>query len=73
MHADLENLRQLPLAEKLHVVEILWDEIAASTEQFPLPDWLRSEMEQRVADHEKDPTATLTRQELWQRVDEKRG
>lgn len=73
MYADLDSLRQLPLAEKLHVVEVLWDDIAASTEDFPLPEWLRIEVEQRVAEHEKDPTATLTREELWQRVDEKRG
>jgi putative addiction module component (TIGR02574 family) len=73
MHADLDNLRQLPLAEKLRVVEVLWDDIAASTEEFPLPSWLRDEVEQRLAAHEADPSATLTREELWLRVDSKRG
>jgi putative addiction module component (TIGR02574 family) len=69
MHSDLDSLRQLPLAEKLHVVEVLWDDIAASTEDFPVPEWLRIEVEQRVAEYEKDPTVTLTREELWQRAD----
>jgi putative addiction module component (TIGR02574 family) len=73
MSADLDSLRQLPLAEKLRVVEALWDDIAVSTEDFPLPAWLRSEIEQRLAEHEKDPAAVLTRAQLWQRVDEKRG
>jgi len=73
MYADLDSLRQSPLAVKLHVVEVLWDDIAASTEDFPLPTWLLSEVEQRVAEHEKTPTATLTREELWQRVHDKRG
>ena len=73
MHADLDHLRQLPLAEKLRVVEVLWDDIAASTEDFPLPAWLRNEVEQRLAEHENEPAATLTREELWQRVDDKRG
>ena len=73
MSADLGNLRQLPLAEKLHVVEVLWDDIAASNEDFPIPGWLREEVEQRLAEHEKNPAAIITREELWQRVDEKRG
>jgi hypothetical protein len=30
MHADLDSLLQLPLAEKLRVVEVLWEDIAAS-------------------------------------------
>jgi putative addiction module component (TIGR02574 family) len=73
MHADMDNLRQLPLAEKLHVVEVLWEDIASSTEEFPLPAWLRTEVQERLTEHEKDPAATLTREQLWQRVDEKRG
>ena len=73
MHADLDSLRQLPLAEKLHVVEVLWEDIATSTEDFPMPAWLRAEVEQRLAEHQSDPSATLTREELWQRVDERRG
>lgn len=73
MHADFDHLRLLPLAEKLQIVEILWTDIATSDEEFPLPDWLHTETEQRLAEHDKDPTVALTREEVWQRVDEKRG
>ena len=73
MHPDLENLRQLPIGEKLRVVEELWDDIAASGERFPLPDWHREEAERRAADLEADPSIALTREELWQRVDESDG
>jgi putative addiction module component (TIGR02574 family) len=73
MNADLDSLRQLPIAEKLRVVEVLWEDIASSTESLPLPAWLRDEVEQRLAEYDKEPTAALTREELWQRVDEKRG
>ncbi len=73
MPADLDNLRQLPLVEKLRVVEVLWDDIASSTEDFPLPGRLRDEVEQRLAEHDQDSAAALTRDKLWQRVDEKRG
>lgn len=40
MHPDVEHLRQLPIREKLRVVEQLWDDIAESGERFPLPEWL---------------------------------
>ena len=73
MHPDLENLRQLPIGEKLRVVEQLWDEIAASGERFPLPEWHREEAERRAAELEADPSSALTREQLWQRVDESDG
>jgi putative addiction module component (TIGR02574 family) len=73
MHPDLENLRQLPISEKLRVVEELWDEIAASGERFPLPEWHREEAERRAAELEADPSIALTREQLSQRVDESDG
>ena len=73
MLADFDSLRQLPIAEKLLVVEALWDDIAASSEEFPLPPWLRAEVEQRVAELDGNPRATVDRQDLWQRVDKARG
>ncbi len=73
MHPDLEHLRQLPIGEKLRVVEELWDDIASSGERFPLPEWHREEAERRAAELEADPSIALTRKELWQRVDESDG
>lgn len=70
MTVDLDNLKQLPLAEKLRVVEALWDDIATSTEEFPLPSWMRDEVARRLAEHDQDPSSALTRDELWRIVDE---
>ncbi len=73
MHAEVEHLRQLPIAEKLRVVEELWDDIAASGERFPLPEWHRAEAGRQAAELEADPSIALSREELWQRVDESNG
>lgn len=73
MLADFDNLRQLPLVEKLRVVEALWDDIANSDEEFPMPPWLRGEVEDRIAELGRDPSAVITREEVWRRVDEQRG
>ncbi len=68
MHREVEHLRQLPIAERLRVVEELWDDIAASVERFPLPDWHREEAQRRAAELETDPSIALDREELWRRV-----
>jgi putative addiction module component (TIGR02574 family) len=73
MHPELERLRHLPIEEKLLVVEELWDDIAASGEPFPLPQWHREEAERRASELDADPSIALTREDLWRRVDENRA
>ena len=73
MHADMDSLRQLSLADKLHIVEVLWEDIATSNEEFPLPKSLHGEVADRLSDHDQDPAKALTRDQLWQRVDEQRA
>jgi putative addiction module component (TIGR02574 family) len=73
MDSEFERLRKLPIAEKLRVVEELWDEIGNSGESFPLPDWHRAEADRRAAELEADPSIALTREELWRRVDRGNG
>ena len=67
-HPKVEHLRKLPVAEKLRVVEELWDDIGQFGESFPLPDWQRVEVERRVAELEANPVIALSREELWRRV-----
>ena len=73
MHPDAEHLRHLPSTEKLRVVEDLWDDISASGERFPLPQWHREEAQRRAAELEADPSIALTRKELWRHVEEANG
>ena len=73
MHPEVEHLRKLPIAEKLRVVEELWDDIGESREPFPLPQWHRSEAERRAAELDVDPSLAISRDELWRRVDAKNG
>lgn len=68
MSPDLNDYRQLPISEKLRLVEQLWDDLAASGERIPLPDWHREEVERRAAELEADPSIALSREELWRRV-----
>ncbi len=46
------GIEQLSVAERLVLVEELWDSIAAST---PITDAQRAELDRRLADHEANP------------------
>ena len=51
------SLLELPLAERLRLVELLWDSIAAVPETVPIPDEVKTELDRRLADFEADPEA----------------
>lgn len=51
MNARLKNL---PLEERLHLVEDLWDSIAAEAEALPLTDAQRKELDRRLDALEAD-------------------
>ena len=55
---DLDRLRQLPVAERLKLVEDLWDTIAeeAPDEALPLSPELAAELDHRLRQHEADPS-----------------
>jgi len=56
---DLNALRQLSVAERLQLVEDLWDSIAqdAPDEALPMTPELAAELDRRIAEYERDPSA----------------
>ncbi len=56
---DLDELRRLPVADRLQLVEDLWDSIAAEApdEALPLTPELAAELDRRLAEHRADPAA----------------
>ncbi len=59
---DFEILRRLSVAERLQVVEDLWDSIAqdAPDEALPITPELAAELDRRLAEHERDPNSALS-------------
>jgi putative addiction module component (TIGR02574 family) len=53
--ADIPQLRDLPIADKLLLVEELWAEITAKSDSLPLPDWHVRELDQSLADYQANP------------------
>jgi putative addiction module component (TIGR02574 family) len=73
MAVHIEELRKLPITDKLRIVEQLWDDIGASDEDFPLPTWHKEEAQRRVAELDANPDLALTREQLWRSVDQADG
>lgn len=63
MSVSLKSLgiERLSIAERLRLVEDLWDSIAADT---PLTDAQRAELDRRLADHEANPDDVVSWEEV---------
>ncbi len=65
------GIDRLSIAERILLVEDIWDSIAASPEEVPLTDAQRAELDRRLAAYEADPQAGSSWEdveaELWGR------
>lgn len=68
MSVDYSHLYQLGVAEKLQLVEDLWDSIAEGQEPLPLLDWQKEELRRRKEWHLKNPDAGSSWKEVKQRI-----
>jgi putative addiction module component (TIGR02574 family) len=74
MHPARDQLFQLPVSERLQLVQDLWDSIDASREEMPVQEWHRELVKARLADFEgREEQVGISREQVWQRVDERRG
>jgi putative addiction module component (TIGR02574 family) len=60
-------------AEKLQLVEDLWDDLASSPEAVPVHEWQKEELARRKANLLKHPVPDLSWEELKRRVRERHG
>ena len=58
----------LSLAEKIQLVEDLWDDIALSSEDWPLSDAQKAELSRRIEDFERNPLEGMTWQEAKEQI-----
>jgi len=72
MNARLEELKHLFLAERVHLVEDLWDSIAAELESTPPSEELKTEMDRRLEEYLKNPSSAVPYVEVLPRMKERR-
>lgn len=54
----------LPVEDQIDYVQALWDRIAETPERVPVPDWHKSILDERLADHEENADDAMP----WEKV-----
>jgi putative addiction module component (TIGR02574 family) len=57
-----DEILQLPPSERLKLVEEIWDSLAVTPENVPIPDWHKEELDRRLDDPAPGPGET------WEQV-----
>ncbi len=69
----IEELLKLSVAERIQLVEDLWDSIATDADAYPLTEAQKAELDRRLAEHEADPDSALPWEEVRERLYKKYG
>lgn len=73
MNRPGESVFDLSPAEKLQLVEDLWDDLAANPEHVPVHDWQIQELERRKANLMRHPASGLSWVEVKRKIRSRHG
>lgn len=71
--ANVATVFDLSPAEKLQLVEDLWDDLAASPESVPVYDWQKRELAERKARLMANPVSVVTWEAVQRRARSRHG
>ena len=71
--AQYAELLDLEVAEKLQLLEDLWDSIAANPEAVPVHKWQEKELARRDAKLRKSPESAIAWEEARRRIRARHG
>ncbi len=67
------SIFDLSSAEKLQLVEDLWDDLAATPSEVPVHDWQKEELARRKSALQENPTLTVSWEEVKRQLRERHG
>ena len=62
------GIDRLSVVERIELIGQIWDSIAGTEEEYPVPDWHLRELERRRTAAEADPGAGIPWEELKARL-----
>ena len=69
---NLDTVLELPVSERIKLVEASWDSVAQDTAGVELPTWQADELDRRMEDFERNPTEGAAWIEVKRRILRKR-
>jgi putative addiction module component (TIGR02574 family) len=73
METASPSVFDLSPAEKLQLVEDLWDDLAATPEAIPVYDWQKQELARRKANLMRSPASAISWEEVKRNVRNRYG
>jgi len=68
MTPTLSNILQLSVAERIQLVEDIWDSILVMPESLPLTETQRQELDHRLNEYRQHPEASIPWAEVKKRI-----
>ena len=65
---SLQSIQELSVAERIQLVEDIWDSIAAAPETLGVTESQRQELDARLEEHRQDPDSGITWNEIKSRL-----
>jgi putative addiction module component (TIGR02574 family) len=69
----IQSVFDLSPAEKLQLVQDLWDDLAANPDDVPIPEWQKQELERRIANLKKCPAPGSSWEAVKRRIRKRHG
>ena len=67
---DIQEILKLSVAERMELVETIWDSIADAPERLPVTAAQKRELDRRLAEYQKQPDAGRIWEEIRDSLDE---
>ena len=61
---DIAEILQLPVEERLRLVQLIWESVAVDPSAVPLGDAHRKVIDERLAEHERNPDDVISRDDV---------
>jgi putative addiction module component (TIGR02574 family) len=68
MDTNNRSVFDLSPAEKLQLVQDLWDDLASRPEDVPVPEWQKAELDKRLANLRTTAAPSATWEQVKQRI-----
>jgi putative addiction module component (TIGR02574 family) len=66
---DIDAIRRLSVPERVQLVQDIWDTLLPTAKDLPLTPEQAQIVDQRLADHERDPEAAIPWQQVQARIE----
>jgi len=69
---EMETVLKLPVERRILLIEDVWDSIRSESDNVPVPDSHKRELDSRLKKYTVNPSALLTEQQLKMAVNTRR-